>query len=114
MKRIVFLSALLALSISGFAQCTPDNSLTLVGLYPPDSLLPCVEDGEYYDEVIQFKNFSAISGAAVGIPGIFTVNWVRIDSVHNFPDGLTYNCDDPNCYYRTGEVGCVNVTGTTN
>jgi len=114
MKRIIPFLLLLAFGRQAFSQCTPDNTLQLVGLYPPDSLLPCVEEGEYFDEVIQFKNFSVISGASIGIPGNFTVNWVRIDSVRNLPQGLTYTCNDPNCTYTTGEVGCVNITGTTN
>lgn len=115
MKRIALLLTLLSVGIQAFPQCTPDNSLTLVGLYPPDSLLPCVEEGEYFDEVIQFKNFTAISGDAIGFPGfVFTINWVRIDSVSNLPAGLSYTCNDPNCQYFTGEVGCVNITGTTN
>lgn len=115
MHRILPFILTVAFSIQAFAQCTPDNTLQLVGLYPPDSLFACVEDGEYFDEVIQFKNFSSIAGDAVGFPGfVFTVNWIRVDSIHNLPAGLSYVCNDPNCMYTTGEVGCVNVTGTTN
>lgn len=114
MKKIIPFLVLLALGLQASSQCTPDNSLQLVGLYPPDSLLPCVEEGEYFDEVIQFKNFSSIDGAAIGFPGfVFTVNWIRVDSIRNLPAGLSYTCNDPNCQYTTGEVGCVNVTGTT-
>lgn len=115
MRKFLFAFALVLSATQAFTQCAPDTTLQLVGFYPPDSMLACVEDGEYYDEVIQFKNFSSIAGDAIGFPGfVFTVNWVRIDSVRNLPAGLSYNCNDPNCTYTTGEVGCVNITGTTN
>jgi len=76
--------------------------------------MPCIEEDLYYDEVIQFKNFSQINGSAIGFPGlIITIVSVQIDTVTNLPPGISYQCNSPNCYYTTGENGCVRIYGTT-
>ncbi len=116
MKKLFICLCLLVLTVySVSAQCTPDFSITQVGFYPGDSLLPCVEQTYYYDEVLQFKNFSQIDGSIVGIPGFtITIDSVLINSISNLPAGLTYTCHNPGCVYTTGENGCVRVRGTTN
>ncbi len=114
MKQLTVLLLFFAVALRAFPQCSPDTTITQVGFYPPDSLLDCIERGIYYDEVIQFKNFTFIPGSAVGFPGItLTVISVQIDSIHNLPSGINYTCQNPNCFYTTGENGCVRIMGTT-
>ncbi|HXH17897.1 MAG TPA: PKD domain-containing protein [Chitinophagales bacterium] len=116
MKRVAVSLLFFAVALRAFPQCTPDTAITQVGFYPPDSLLDCIERGIFYDEVIQFKNFTAIPGSAIGFPGVpyFTIISVQIDSIHNLPSGINYACHNPNCFYTTGENGCVRITGITN
>lgn len=111
---LLFVSLLF--SLSSFAQpvCTPDTSLTEVGFSPTDSLLPCIERGVYYEQVIQFKNADTLDGALVGFPGVFfPIESIQIINISNVPSGLSYQCSDPSCTVLGGESACLLVTGTT-
>lgn len=115
MKKSGLLILFFALASRAFAQCDPDTTLLNVGFYPPDTLLPCIEEDIFFDEVLQFKNFSQVNGSVIGLPGtIITILSVSIDSVNNLPPGINYTCNTPNCFYTTGETGCVRLSGTTN
>jgi hypothetical protein len=118
MKKIFVLIIAMYCNMAAFAQCTPDNTITTPGLYPPDSLLPCIVSGVAYDTVIQFKNFTTINPNDLGIPTpipiTITVNSVAIDTILNVPTGISYNCNTPNCFYASGANGCLRVFGTTN
>lgn len=100
-----------------FAQCTPNSAITDPGLSPADSLLPCIVSGEAYDTVIQFKNFTTVDpndfGIPTPIPITITVNYVRIDTILNVPPGISYSCNTADCFYNSGESGCLRVSGTT-
>lgn len=117
MKKLFVILIALYSSVAAFAQCTPDPSVTQPGLFPPDSLMPCIVQTEPYDTVIQFKNFSTINPSDFGIttpfPILITVNWIRIDSIINLPSGIDYECNEPTCYYTSGQNGCIRLTGTT-
>ncbi len=117
MKKLILILITVYSSITAFAQCTPDPSVTQPGLFPPDSLLPCIVQNQPYDTVIQFKNFTTVNPSDFGIttpfPITITVNWIRIDSILNLPTGLDYECNEPTCYYTSGQNGCIRLTGTT-
>lgn len=117
MKKLFALTIALCCSVASFAQCTPDPSVTQPGLFPPDSLMPCIITAQPYDTVIQFKNFTTIDpadfGINIGFPITITVNWIQIDTITNLPSGMTYVCDEPDCYYTSGANGCIRVSGTT-
>lgn len=100
--------------LSANAQCVIDTSVNQVGLFPPDSTFPCIERGQFFDEVIQFKNFDVVDGSTVGIPGIFTVQIVKITNISNIPNGINYACNPQNCTFAGNSNGCVLVSGTTN
>jgi PKD repeat protein len=95
--------------------CFPNPNLTDVGFYPPDTMLDCVQSGTFFDEVIQFKNFDTVPGAALNLP-IFNliIVSVQIDSVRNMPPGITYECNNPGCVFLGAETGCVRMSGYTN
>jgi hypothetical protein len=118
MKKLFTIVIALYSSIAVFAQCTPDQSVTTPGLYPPDSLLPCIVSGQAYDTVIQFKNFTTVNPADFGIttpiPITITVNWIKIDTILNAPSGISYECNNDSCYYSSGQNGCLRVSGLTN
>ncbi|GIV33776.1 MAG: hypothetical protein KatS3mg031_1311 [Chitinophagales bacterium] len=115
MRQFLGIIFIVLACFSARSQCTPNMGITQVGFYPGDSLLACVEQGYYYDEVIQFKNFSFIDGSYIGLPGVtIIIDSVKIDSIGNFPSGLTYSCHNPGCVYTSGENGCVRVSGLTN
>lgn len=111
MKKSAAFILCFVLALRAFPQCVPDFSISAVGFYPPDSLLPCAEQGIYYDEVLQFKNFDIVFFPPLGI--YVTIISVRIDSVRNMPPGLSYECNSPNCFYLGDENGCVRISGTT-
>lgn len=106
MKRL-FLSliALLALSMSVYAQCTPDNSLTHSGIYP--STLPDAVANTSYSQVIQFKfpKDTTYQGFTVAVDS------AHVDSIHGFPAGFSYQCGSSRCTYPGGGTGCARITG---
>jgi PKD repeat protein len=53
---------------------------------------------------MQLENFTTIQG-------LVTVNWARIDSLTNFPCGITWQSNK--LQYNGGETGCIYVSGTT-
>ena len=115
-SRFILLTlALVLFHISGFSQasCVPDTSIKEGGLYPNDSLLPCVERFIYYEQVVQFKNFDTIDGALVGVPGLFPVVSTEIKTLSHPPAGITLECGAPNCLYAGNANGCILATGTT-
>lgn len=91
------------------AACTPvvlDSS----GLDPNWTQLPCITQGQAYNEVINLKNFGTVSG--------ITVEWLRVDSITNAPNGITWamtvpSGNNPNTLL-TEEDGCIEVSGLSN
>ncbi len=100
---------------NSFQICIPDTTISTVGFFPADSTLPCIEAGIFYDEVIQFKNFTLVNGDNIGFPGvIITIDTIWLTAVTNLPSGIGYVCNTPGCIYTTGENGCVRISGLTN
>lgn len=102
-----------AVAMAGGGGCTPDTSLTQPGFTPTS--FPCVERGIYYDTTIYLYNFDSIDlNDFVGIPLVAQVGFIRIDTIIDFPTGLNYACNPPNCEFAGGTFGCINIYGTTN
>ena len=116
LKYVTLTLVMLFAALAGYSQapCVPDVSFTEPGLYPNDTLLPCVERSVYYEQAIQFKNFDVIDGTPLGFPGLYTVISTVINSIDHVPTGLSTQCDDANCTYAGNANGCILVTGTTN
>jgi len=90
------------------AACTiiPQDS---AGLNPNWPGLPCIVQGQAYNEVINLKNFSTVSG--------ITVEWLRVDSIIGAPAGINWSMTVPTGnvpnQLLTNEDGCIEVAGTT-
>ncbi|MES2620150.1 MAG: hypothetical protein V4615_04790, partial [Bacteroidota bacterium] len=90
---------------SGTGVCTPDQSLTVVGFYPPDTSLPCAVVGVPYDQVIQFR----VPPTAQG----YNINWIEINEIYNLPCGMCWRSSNSTDRINGNTTGCVRVTGTT-
>ena len=60
--------------------------------------------------IVRFTVSAPTSIALIGIP--VTVDSIRIDSVSNLPDGMTYECTDENCIIVADSISCVFLKGT--
>jgi hypothetical protein len=85
-------------------NCTPQTGLTVAGFYPSDTALPCVTDGQAYDQVISFLAPSSAEG--------FTIVSIKIDTIYNLPCGLCYALDEQTI--SGGGTGCIVFRGTSN
>lgn len=105
MKKIVLACLLVFTALNAFAQCTPNTSYTLPGIYP--DTLPTGTVGQAYSTDITFM----MPLDTMGYP--FT-NF-QIQTV-TLPVGLTWLCSNwsTGCNYdpQANQYGCVNVSGT--
>ncbi|MDX2282887.1 MAG: T9SS type A sorting domain-containing protein [Bacteroidia bacterium] len=111
---------LFTIALSAFtrlsAQCTPDTTLTTVGLSP--DTLPVAYIGQAYNQVL----FAALPKDTAIFPGVsLAFCSYRIDSIKPNPAsfGLSYACDQPGCQYTVNhqdtadlQFGCLTITGT--
>ncbi|MBK8876235.1 MAG: T9SS type A sorting domain-containing protein [Bacteroidetes bacterium] len=110
-KRFTLLALLSIFSIcnQGFAQCTPDVSLTIPGIYPDSTTgLPSGVLGQPYSEVIQVRVLTDTS--LFGAPVIVTS--ITITGVTGLPPGITYSCNPASCIFPGGTNGCILLSGT--
>jgi hypothetical protein len=107
---IICVSMMLFYFSNTSAQCVPQAATGTPGVTPPTENLACIEKGVQYDEVIYIENFGTFNTAL----GTATLNYLTIDSIVNLPCGLTWSADRQNRTYLTSELGCINITGTTN
>jgi hypothetical protein len=90
---------------SGSSVCTPGTNLTVPSFSPSYDSLPCVEQGVYYDQIIQLK----VPTSGGGYP----LNYIQIDTITNLPCGLCWASSSSNNRFNGGAQGCIRVTGTT-
>lgn len=111
MKKVLFsvFAIFIAFSYSANAQCDPDFTIEEPGLSPADSLLPCIVRTEAYTQVIQFKNFETFEFGGQNV----TIQSLKIDSIGNVPEGLTWVTNKADDTFAGGENGCILMTGTT-
>jgi len=107
MKSILVATALLLSSIIGFAQCTPNAATGTPGITPSPDNVTCITRGTPYSTTMQLENFSSFNTPA----GAVTMVSATIDSLVNFPCGITWQSDK--LTYAAGETGCILVSGTT-
>lgn len=116
MKKIIYSVLAItsfAFSIDAQAQCTPDPSLTDVITNPPGSTtsgdtvwLPPL-NGDGYSSTFYFNipNTIPYSGSTA------TVNWFKVNSLTDLPEGLSYSCSTTDCNFDGGTQGCMEVSG---
>jgi hypothetical protein len=114
MKKL-FVSFITTISLilsanAAFAQCVPATSAPIDGgFFPPDSTQQCAVKNQPYAMIMQLKNFGTVA------TGVY-VEWTRVDTVYNLPTGLSWTMVYPNGNpantLLTGEIGCLDITGT--
>ncbi len=112
MKKIYLLIAIcFAFINSGFAQCTPDTSIThnVPGIYPDSATgLPHAYVGVSYLADIQVRVLTDTT--YLGLPAI--VDSIKVNSVSGLPPtGFSYACTPTSCVFPGGSNACIQLTG---
>jgi hypothetical protein len=111
-KLFTLLFAIVALSIAGTAQnvCTVDNNNTKFGITPNDTTAPHIIRGTAFDTVAQI--YVPDSVQYMGYTA--TILWLNIDSVNNFPTGITFQRNPlTSDTILGGGRQCILLSGTT-
>ena len=117
MKKIFTLVvAFMALNFAVKAQdvCVVDNTNTVFGITPNDSLAPPIIRGVAFDTVAQIYVPSSYTVNYQGIPVTATIHWLNIDSVTGFPTGINFqrNPGVSDTIYGGGRQ-CILLSGNT-
>jgi len=88
------------------AQCTPDQSYMVTGVYPDTVATGTVDQN--YTGVIDFRT-PPKDTLLLGIPA--TIDSVVIDGISGLPNGFSLDCNIPNCQYLPATNGCAAITG---
>lgn len=116
MKKLLLLaSATFLLTLNLSAQCTPDPQYTSSGVYPDSAtnFLPaCL--GEPYVQLV--TNVVPADTSIVLIPGLpattVPIDSIVVVSVTGLPPGLTFECNNGDCAFEGGTIGCAVISGT--
>lgn len=124
MKKLLLLLVISSFSIATiFAQaCVPDPQFIGgdVGVYPlpADPAVGTTDStgietaacqGEYWEQLM-----TAIVPTELTVgTAVLALNSVQVDNVTGLPNGITYQCEPPNCFFPGGMDGCVLISGTT-
>lgn len=123
MKKALLLLFLFSSIIFNLAQaqtCVRDSNILVTGglLSPapwsPDSAfynlaLACVD--EPYNQSVTINVPTTITFMNITVP-ITNVSIPTMDGIGNYPVGLTYTCDPPNCVFNPATLGCILMHGT--
>ncbi|HNX06472.1 MAG TPA: T9SS type A sorting domain-containing protein [Bacteroidales bacterium] len=107
-----FVFSVLFVFMTGYAfgQCTPDPSVTDPegdGRMDPDTIEATVNVPTNVTATIICPDT-----ASVGVAGHINLHHIKVKSLLNKPDWLSYACNPSNCEFPAGEAKCVLVTGT--
>lgn len=124
MKKVLLFLAVALLPALSFAQttCERDSNLLVTGgllspaPYSPDSpfinLKPaCIN--EPYNQSVTVNVPPTFSLNGITVP-ITSVSIPTTGGVGNYPAGMTYTCDPPNCVFNANTLGCILLHGTPN
>ncbi|MBX7183070.1 MAG: T9SS type A sorting domain-containing protein [Bacteroidia bacterium] len=117
MKKLVLsIFSIVALN-QAYSQCIPDGNTNgalafprpanAAGGSPMDTISGSTTS--MFPDVVQFKlpSDTTISGLSA------TIDSIWIESLANFPAGIQYNCNTPDCKWAGGTNGCVTFLNTT-
>ena len=101
-------------SYSFYGQCTPDESVPGIGVYPLIMPSPCINHAYNEYLTLAFPSDTTVS-TPIGDVNL-AISTLTINSVSGLPDGLSYTCND-NCVFTpnnsTGlSYSCFEFTGT--
>lgn len=116
MKNILIMAVLTLSAAFSFGQCTPDTSISTVGIYPGVAEgLDSAIIGEYYEEVLQVLPpadttvYVEAFGSELNVP----INFFRIEDVQGLPTNFEYSCNPPSCLFEAEQVSCISFYGET-
>lgn len=121
MKKILLALAVATAPALLFAQiCQRDSNLLITGdlLSPapwsPDTpfynLKPaCI--GEPYNQSVSINVPAMITVSGISLP-ISSISIATSGAIGNYPAGLNYSCDPPNCVFNANTLGCIQLYGT--
>lgn len=120
MKKTIYLLLFTCLTVQASAQCVPDPSITIPGVYPPAGsttdttaiILPAAQIGAPTNYVTQISVLSDTTVSLFGLTLNVPVDSLSIDSVSGLPPGMTAACDNPRCKWPGGGNGCIELSGT--
>lgn len=120
MKKTIYLLLFACLTLQVSAQCVPDPSFTIPGVYPPAGsstdttaiILPAAQIGVPVNYVTQISVLSDTTVSLFGLTVNVPVDSLSIDSVNGLPPGMTATCDNPGCIWPGGGNGCIDLMGT--
>ena len=115
-KKLLFTFAFAGGILGATAQCTPESSNTNLISVPDGSQVvgtttyfPGITQGDIYDEVVQ-----VYIPASVELDGFGTVQIANLslDDIEGLPEGLSYDCDNDDCFWNADTNGCITISGT--
>ncbi len=121
MKKCLLLLLLVASTANAFAQtCQRDSNLLLTkDLLSPAPYYP---DSPFYNLKEACINEAYNQSVTVFVPDTFVylgfkvpIQSVSIDltnAIENYPTGMVYSCDPPNCIFQSLSLGCILLHGT--
>lgn len=117
MIRPLLASAFLAMGLSGFSQCIPNQQYvdSVYGVWP-DTTTNFIDGnvGVFYSDTLQVlvpSDAGLIDPAYVG----FDIDSVALTGITGLPPGISINCNSQTnaaCTYISGQVGCGLLEGT--
>ena len=112
-KLLLFVSAIFLVAMNLSAQCTPDPQYTSSGIFPDSAtnFLPaCV--GQTYTQLITNVVPADTTVVFGGFPVTIPIDSIVVVSVTGLPAGLTFACNNGDCAFPGGTIGCAIITGT--
>lgn len=112
------------LSSQQFLTCKPDATIpdTTKGVifplpYSPSNPKGGISDTACLNTAYHFV-FTLATPSQISIGGlslsITSISLGTSNAITNFPAGLTYSCNPPNCVFKSGEKGCIIISGIPN
>ena len=105
---VLALTSFLPVSLT-LAQCTPDPTITIPGVYPDSATgLPPGYVTFPYSEVVQVR----IPVDTVYLGQTIPITNFSIDSIIGLPASFSYACNPGTCIFPGGSNGCILISGT--
>lgn len=124
MKKVLLLllAAVWGATLSYSQTCERDSNLLKTGgLLSP---APYTPDSPFINLKTACINEPYNQSVTINVPGTFTYNGITVpisgvsiptsNGIGNYPAGMGYVCDPPNCVFNSNTLGCILLNGTPN
>ncbi len=116
MKKILLVLIIVGSAIAnGLAQCTPDPSFTLPGIYPDSAtgLTDAYTGSPYYETItVIVPADTLVTDPTFGTVTV-DISEIIMDSVNGMPNNFVYDCNPSNCEFPGGSTGCIAMYSTS-